>query len=85
MPEIPAGDVLLPLERLMLGVRSGVSSITGVLRVNRERLQRTAAAVRDNAWALIQSTSRAEVLLNRWRVAVTLALLVGAALAWLAV
>ena len=84
VPEIPVGDVLLPIERLTLKVRSGATSISGVLRVHRERLQRATAAGRARAWALIQDTVGVEALLTRWGVAMTLALLVGAVLAWLA-
>ena len=84
VPEIPPGDLLLPLERIALRARTGAASIIGVLLGRHERLQRAAAAGRTYAWALIQSTQRAEALLNRWRVAVTLAVLVGSAFAWLA-
>lgn len=84
VPEIPAGDVLLPMEQLTLKVQSAATSVIEQLRVHYERVKQAGAAGRGRAWALIQSTSGVEALLNRWRVAVTLALLVGAALAWLA-
>lgn len=84
VPEIPAGDVLLPLEWLTLRARDGASSLARDLRARREWLARTSAAGRGRAWALIQSAGQVETLLNRWAVAVTLALLLGAAVAWLA-
>jgi formate hydrogenlyase subunit 3/multisubunit Na+/H+ antiporter MnhD subunit len=84
IPEIPAGDVLLPMERLTLRVRDAASSTSELVRPIRKRLQRAAAAGRGRVWALIQSTSAAEALLNRWGVALTLALLLGSILALLA-
>lgn len=84
VPEIPPGDVLLPMERLMLAVKDGAAKTGEGLRARREQLERAAAAAAGRAWVLIQGTNVAEALLNRWRVGVTLALLVGALLAWLA-
>ncbi len=84
VPEIPAGDVLMPMERLTLRLRDGISATTAFIRPVRERLRRASAAGRRLAWALIQSTSGAEGLLLRWPVALTLALLLGSILALLA-
>jgi formate hydrogenlyase subunit 3/multisubunit Na+/H+ antiporter MnhD subunit len=83
VPEIPAGDVLLPMERLMVEVRHGGSSIARRCRPVIAQIQRSAAAARSRAWSLIQDTSAAEALLGRWRVALTLALLLGVILALL--
>lgn len=77
IPEIPAGDVLLPMERLMYVVRDAVSAAIEPVRRIRERILRGAAVGHGRAWALIQSTSYAEALLSRWRVALVLALLLG--------
>lgn len=84
IPEIPTGDVLLPMEWLMLTARNGVTSIIGLMRPIRERMLRAAASGRSRAWLLIQNTSDAEALLSRWRVALILALLLGTVLALLA-
>jgi formate hydrogenlyase subunit 3/multisubunit Na+/H+ antiporter MnhD subunit len=84
IPEIPTGDVLLPMERLTLMLRNGLSSTIVLMGPTRERMLRAAATGRGRAWALIQSTSHTEALLSRWRVALILALLVGIVLALLA-
>ena len=84
VPEIPAGDLLLPLEWLTLRTRDRAAAIIAILLDRHDRLRRAAAAGRSFAWGLIQSTERTESLLIRWRVAVTMAVLVGAAFAWLA-
>ena len=84
IPEIPAGDVLLPMERLALMLQHRVSSTVDLLRPIRERMLRAAAAGRSNAWTLIQITNNVESLLSRWRVALILALLLGTVVALLA-
>ncbi len=84
LPQIPAGDVLLPMERLTQGLRHAFASIAALARPVRRRIERTGAAGRRRAWALIEGTARAEALLNRWRVSLVLALIFGAVLALLA-
>ncbi len=84
IPEIPAGDVLMPFERLALRVRDAAASTIGLMRPMHERIRRAAAAGRGRTWALIQSTSITEALFNRWRIALVLAVLLGAVLALLA-
>lgn len=77
IPEIPAGDVLLPMERLMHILQSKASSLILFLRPIRQRILIAAAAGRSRAWVLIQHTRHVEAMLNRWRVAMILALCVG--------
>jgi hypothetical protein len=84
VPTIPAGDVLLPMERLTLRVRDGVRSAIMLVYPLRERLQAVTATGRGFAWTLIQSTRGTEALLSRWRVALTVAVVVGSVLALLA-
>ena len=84
IPEIPAGDVLLPMERLTYRLRNRMSPGIASLRAIRKRIRRAAAGVHGIAWTLIQNTSRAEVVLTRWRVALILALVLGMAIALLA-
>ena len=84
VPEIPAGDVLLPMERLLSRARVRAAAIIGVLLDTHQRLQQAATCGRSHAWALIQSSEKAEALINRWPVALTLAVLVGTVIAWLA-
>ena len=84
VPEIPAGDMLMPLEHLISTVRRGASSFGARLGERRKRLLAAAADGRRSAWTLIQKTSETETFLNRWPVAMILALLVGFTLAWLA-
>jgi formate hydrogenlyase subunit 3/multisubunit Na+/H+ antiporter MnhD subunit len=84
IPEIPTGDVLLPMERLTLMLWNRTSLTIGLLRPVRERILRAAAAGHSRAWTLIQITSHAEALLNRWGVALILALLLGTVVTLLA-
>lgn len=84
IPEIPAGDVLLPLERILLVLRNRLSSTMELILPVRERVRRSAAAGRSRAWVLVQDTGRAESLLSRWRVALVLALLLGVVLVFVA-
>jgi formate hydrogenlyase subunit 3/multisubunit Na+/H+ antiporter MnhD subunit len=84
VPEIPAGDMLLPMERLTLRVKGRVSSTTALVRPFRERVQTVTATGRGLGWTLIQSTRGIEALLHRWRVALTLAVVAGFVLALLA-
>jgi formate hydrogenlyase subunit 3/multisubunit Na+/H+ antiporter MnhD subunit len=84
IPEIPAGDVLMPMERLTFMVRDGISSTIGLMCPVGERIRHAAALARIRAWALIQRTSEIEALLNRWRTALILGLLLGTLLALLA-
>jgi formate hydrogenlyase subunit 3/multisubunit Na+/H+ antiporter MnhD subunit len=84
IPEIPAGDVLLPMERLTLTARNGIATVIDLLRSVRDRVFRAAASGRSRAWILIQYTGVGEALLSRWPVALTLALLLGTVLALLA-
>lgn len=84
IPEIPPGDVLMPMERFVRAARNGVASAIGLVRRIGQRMLRAAAAGGDRAWVLIQSTNVTEALLNRWQVAMTLALLLGTVVALLA-
>ncbi len=69
VPEIPAGDVLLPLEWLTRRVRHAVVSVAHSAQPLRDRMQRAAATGRARAWSLIRGTGGVETLLThgRWR------------------
>ena len=84
IPEIPAGDVLMPMEHLTLVLRNRISATVELLRPSRERIIRAAVAGQERAWNLVQITRHAEALLGRWRVALILALLLGTVVALLA-
>jgi len=84
IPEIPAGDVLMPMEHLTLMLRNRISATVELLRPTRERIIRAAVAGHKRAWNLVQITRHAEALLGRWRVALILALLLGTVVALLA-
>jgi hypothetical protein len=77
--------MLLPMERLTLRVRNALRSASTLVLPLGKRLQAVKATGRGLAWPLIQNTRDIEFLLNRWRVALPLALVVGAVLALLAV
>ncbi len=77
VPEIPAGDVLLPLEWLTRRVRHAVVSVAHSGQPLRDQMQRAAATGRARAWSLVRGTGGVEALLTRWPVALTLAVLVG--------
>lgn len=81
IPEIPQGDVLLPLEHLLRASRDLASSVGERARSASAMMSRAADVERVRAWALIQRTSRIEALLNRWEVAMVLAVLLGVVLA----
>ena len=84
LPEIPAGDLLLPVERLMLRAQRALAATAASVRPLGERVKRAGAAGRRRAWALIEVSGSAEALLDRWRTALLLALVLGAVLALLA-
>lgn len=84
IPEIPQGDVLLPLEHLLVVSRDLASSVSERARTAYAMMSRAADVERARAWALIQRTSRIEALLNRWEVAMVLAALLGVVLALVA-
>lgn len=77
IPEIPAGDIVLPLERVAARSRQGFSSATRGSQPIRERWQRATVAARAKTWSLIRSTGRVETGLTRWPIALTLAIVVG--------
>ena len=83
LPEIPAGDVLLPMEYLACSLRDGAAALAERLRRMHDQLQRLAADVRRRGWGWIDDSADLEAWLNRWPVALTLLILVGAFLAWL--
>ena len=84
VPEIPAGDLLLPLERLTLWLRTIALAVAVHMRSVRDRLRKAAAIGRNLAWPLVLSTVTAETMLNRWRIALTLAVMVGVVLVLIA-
>lgn len=81
VPEVPAGDVLVPIEamlaRLAASLEALARSFAGIWR----SLERTAAAAREGAWAVVERSSTVEASLARWPTALLLALLLGAVLA----
>jgi len=84
IPEIPQGDVLLPLEHLLAVAKDVASFVSECAGSAYALMSRAADAERVRAWALIQRTSRVEALLNRWEVAIVLAVLLGIGLALVA-
>jgi formate hydrogenlyase subunit 3/multisubunit Na+/H+ antiporter MnhD subunit len=81
IPEIPAGDVLMPLERASARVGSVVRAVSSVALGVAAAVRRAAGAWRGRAWALLESSERVETALNRWRLALLLATLLGAIVA----
>ena len=77
VPEIPAGDVLLPLEWLTRRVRHAAVSAAQSVPPLRDQMQRAAATARARAWSLVRRTLGIETILTRWQVALTLEVLVG--------
>jgi len=77
LPEIPAGDLVLPMELATTRLRHAASSAALRSQPIRQRWQRAAAAARRGAWSLIHSTGNVEAGLTRWPIALTLAIVVG--------
>ena len=77
VPEIPAGDVLLPLEWLTRRVRHAAVSVADSTQPLLGRMRQAAATARARAWSLVRGTGDVETVLTRWPVALTMAVLVG--------
>ena len=84
IPAIPEGDVVLPLERAFVTTGHALFSGSQWVSAWRDRADQIAGTVRRRAWALIQLTSHTEAWLNRWQVALALAMLLGVFVALLA-
>jgi hydrogenase-4 component B len=81
IPEIPQGDVLLPLERLITAVGNVARIISERISFAYQMIGRVVDTQSIRAWKLIRRTGRVEALLERWEVAMFLAVLLGVALA----
>ena len=81
IPEIPQGDLLLPVERLLVVVRNVALLISERISLVYTMLGRVAEAERVRAWKFIRHTGRVEALLERWEVAMFLGVLLGVAFA----
>jgi len=81
IPEIPQGDLLLPVERLLAAIRHVALLVSERVSFAYTMMGRVADAERVRGWKLIRRTGRVEVLLERWEVAMFLGALLGVALA----
>lgn len=77
IPEIPPGDVILPMESLVTSLRHLGPSVAARSRPVRTRWRRLAGLGHSRAWSLIRDSGRIESWLTRWPIALTLAVMVG--------
>ncbi len=84
IPPIPEGDMLVPIEHLLLSGRTRARRIGEVAGEARDAWDSLASRAWSGIRVSFERSAEIEGLLDRWAVALELALLIGLAIAWIA-